>query len=340
MNRGSGLSFFSSLGVPGLLGTFGLHACQTSSSRASNLMQKVVETRLGMGTYITITACNPSKSLLDDAVAGAFALAAEAESIFSRHVADSPVGILNARGYLSDAPAELTDLLRSSVQLALRTDYGFNPAVLPVLEALSAYQVPSVTALPQSVTNDLHRITDPRAVLMEGSTVRLQHANMGISLDGIAKGYIVDQIAATLVSQGVTSFLIDAGGDIRVGPDLPDGKAWNIGVQDAANPGRIITAVSVRSGAIATSGNYESLAVRGYEHLVPVQSKSRGERYPACTSVCVTAPTCTEADSLATALFAMGIERGSVFLASHPAYGCLWQTTEGMISSPGWNCQA
>lgn len=342
MSTVSRRSVLYALGVLGLAGTVGLFSRfrPVPSTRGSDIASppcarsnRVSETQLRMGTYLTITACHRSRLLLDEAMAAAFNSAARAESILTRHATNSPLGVLNTQAELRDAPAEVTSLLQSSLILAQRTGNAFNPAVMPVLEAMESYGVSSANALPSSVSTDVRRLSDPSCVRIEGCRVRLRHAGMGVSLDGIAKGHIVDLVASSLLDRGITSFLIDAGGDMRVGPELPDGIPWRIGIQDADYPARNIMTVLLKAGAIATSGNYESLSVRGYEHLVPMQQKERRPDAPVCTSVSVTAPTCLEADSLATALFAMGIERGAAFMACNPAYSCLWQTSEGRVLS-------
>ena len=93
----------------------------------------------------------------------------------------------------------------------------------------------------------------------------------------------------------------------------------------------------MRSGAIATSSNSDSIESKGYNHLVTLNKQSD----VAPLSATVIAPTCTEADSLATALFAMaqqsGMEKALAFVNGQSNYHCQWQTKEGVVQSAGWS---
>ena len=290
------------------------------------------ETRVMMGTVVTISARNESRLLLDETLEQVFGEMAGAEAVFTRHDSAAPLGVLNGQGVVRDAPAPLVSLLSDSLHLAERTQGGFNPATVPVLDALAVNAVRSVEELPASVLSDLNVLTDPRGIQVKGGTIRLAHSGMGVSLDGIAKGHIVDLAAASLERHGITDFLVNAGGDIRVGSPAGSGRGWTIGIQDGADPARNIRAVRMRSGAMATSGNYESLASRGYNHLVP----SDPSDLSSLAAVTVTAPTCALADSQATALFAMGRKKGTAFIHRQPGCACLWQTEKGVTASADW----
>ncbi|MEF2145106.1 MAG: FAD:protein FMN transferase [Desulfovibrionaceae bacterium] len=322
--------FLYSLGVLGAAGCVGVLPC-LKQEEGGRLPERSV-TKLRMGTFLTIAARHESLTLLDEALESAFQAAYAAESVLTRHAPGSPLGTLNAQGSLRDAPPLLVALLQGALCLARQTRAGFNPATLPALEALSSLGVPTVGALPRSVQRELATLMDPQGITVDGGTIRLKHSGMGVTLDGIAKGRIVDLVAASLERQGVTSYLVNGGGDIRVGSAAAGGKAWRIGIEDAGFPGKNVAGVSLRNRAMATSGNYESRSVKGYDHLVPGQEDCPTK----CLAVTVLAPTCAEADALATALFAMGVERGTEYIRQRPACACLWQTSDGIKASAGW----
>lgn len=328
MSTVSRRQFLYSLGVVGVGAGLGL-----AGFAESGKLSELTKTRLMMGTFVTITVRNESRTLLDEAIEQAFTEIAQAEVLFTRHNSSSPLGVLNEQGVLRDAPGPVVSLLEESLRLARRTQGGFNPATSPVLAALAAHGATSVAALPVTVLADLKAFSDPNGIIVQGNTVRLEKSGMGVSLDGIAKGHIVDLAAASLEGRGVTDYLVNAGGDIRVGPDAATGQGWMVGIQDGAKPAENITTVRLRSGAIATSGNYESLASKGYRHLV----STVGDELSIDASVSVVAPSCTEADSLATALYAMGVEKGTEYINRQPGYACLWQTKNGLVSSLNWS---
>ncbi|SIN79666.1 FAD:protein FMN transferase [Halodesulfovibrio marinisediminis] len=328
--------FLYALGAMGALGPMAPLSRVMAADDLSQL-HKRAETQFRMGTFLSITAYHESKTVLDEAIGAAFNTAAKAEGLFTRYETQSPLGVLNSQGVLKDTPSNVTNLLKRSLVLTQKTNRGFNPAVAPVLHILAKNNVGSLTELPRSLQADLKRLSNPEHVVMKGRTVRLASTEASISLDGIAKGHVVDIVAEELEQQGVHNFLVNAGGDIRIGSSVTVNQEWNIGIQNASSPAENLYTIPLRHRAMATSGNYESLASKGYNHIVPMTSQKLSSNTPECTAVSVMAPTCTEADSLATALFAMGVERGTRFINRHPAYACLWQTSNGSITSTNWS---
>lgn len=134
-----------------------------------------------------------------------------------------------------------------------------------------------------------------------------------LDLSAIAKGFGVDQVAKYLQSEGVGSYLVEIGGEIRVNGSKPDGSAWRLAVEEPTSIGRQVhRVVALGSGAMATSGdyrNYYESAGRRYSHTIDPQS---GEPIShRLASVSVIAEDCMTADALATAFNVMGYEKAN-----------------------------
>lgn len=74
-----------------------------------------------------------------------------------------------------------------------------------------------------------------RVVLDDAArTVQLADAAMRLDLGAIAKGYITDEVKDLLAENGVTTAIIDLGGNVYVmgGSPLREGESWNVGIQD------------------------------------------------------------------------------------------------------------
>ena len=162
-------------------------------------------------------------------------------------------------------------------------------------------------------------LVDYRRVHVDGAndTVRLGRHGMQLDLGGIAKGFAVDQAVAALRAQGVRSGMVNAGGDLGLLGRHPDGDPWVVGVQHPLLPARLLMALSVDRGAVATSGNYLRYRVyngRRYGHLLHPR-----HGYPADTalSMTVVATTAMRADALATAAMVMGRD-GLAWIGSQP----------------------
>jgi thiamine biosynthesis lipoprotein len=115
---------------------------------------------------------------------------------------------------------------------------------------------------------------------------------------GVVKGWAVERAAAALADLAGTDFCLSAGGDMTCRTLDPDGVPWRIGVEDPADPRRVLAVLPVFTGAVATSGT----AHRG-QHLVDARS---GLPPVGVASVTVVAASLTWADIDATAAYAHG----------------------------------
>lgn len=134
-----------------------------------------------------------------------------------------------------------------------------------------------------------------------------------LDLSAIAKGFGVDQVAKYLESEGISAYLVEIGGEIRVNGQKPDGTAWRLAVEEPSGEGRQVNRiVALQQAAMATSGDYrnyyESQGQR-YSHTIdPVTGKPISH---SLASVTVITENCMTADALATAFNVMGFERAN-----------------------------
>ncbi|MGC9497858.1 FAD:protein FMN transferase [Streptomyces sp. WG7] len=117
----------------------------------------------------------------------------------------------------------------------------------------------------------------------------------GLDPCAVVKGWSVQRAAGLLRASGARRFCLNAGGDV-----VAAGGPWRVGVRHPEDAGRLCTVLEVTDGAVATSARYE----RG-DHIVDGRT---GRPATGLLSVTVVAPTLTEADTAATAAFAMGAE--------------------------------
>ncbi|MFF0011847.1 FAD:protein FMN transferase [Streptomyces sp. NPDC005374] len=122
----------------------------------------------------------------------------------------------------------------------------------------------------------------------------------------VVKGWAVQRAARLLTTAGATRFVLNAGGDVLAG-----GGPWRVGVRHPEHADKLCTVLELTDGAVATSARYE----RG-DHILDART---GRPATGLLSLTIVAATLTEADSVATAAFAMGPE-GVEWAASLP--GC------------------
>ncbi|MFW5731509.1 MAG: FAD:protein FMN transferase, partial [Desulfonatronovibrionaceae bacterium] len=133
-----------------------------------------------------------------------------------------------------------------------------------------------------------------------------------LNLSGVAKGFAADAIAKELESLGITSFLIDIGGEVLAGEKKPDGSLWQVGIAvplPQAEADQVVSQISLAGQAVATSGDYRNFFIHNntrYSHIIdpatgfPVRQE--------IISASIKAESCALADALATAALVMNKE--------------------------------
>lgn len=116
-----------------------------------------------------------------------------------------------------------------------------------------------------------------------------------LDFGGIAKGFAVDMAVRVLISEGVTSGLVNAGGDLRV-----FGKnSRPIRLRNPHAPSELIEIGSLENGAIATSGIYFNKRDRQRSHLInPLANSPEEAHIEVSGSFSILAKECVYADAL------------------------------------------
>ncbi|WP_022899471.1 FAD:protein FMN transferase [Humibacter albus] len=121
-----------------------------------------------------------------------------------------------------------------------------------------------------------------------------------IDTDGIVKGWAAQRAADLLANGGATDFCLNAGGDIITRGAPEPGRHWQAGIRDPFEASKLLGVLVLGQGALATSGAYE----RG-NHIDDPRTSATPRTW---ASVSVLDPDLTIADTLATAVYAMGAD--------------------------------
>jgi len=174
---------------------------------------------------------------------------------------------------------------------------------------------------------------------------RLVRRAPGVELDlsAIAKGYAADAIAQALAADQPTGVLVEVGGEVRAFGTAADGGPWRVGVESPVAPGsQLEVVVALTGAALATSGDYRQIRVSDgvtRSHILdPRSGKPLANRV---ASASVIAPTCMEADGVATALMVLGPEAGLAWVEERPWLEALVLVRDGdriaeRHASSGW----
>ncbi len=333
-------SFLKGLGLCGAGLAVGGLACpdEANAARSDRWRARLHdETRLLMGTIVRITVSRASKDQAEQGMGLAFAEMDRLTALFDRHRSGTVIATLNERQSLSDAPLEFVRLVETAQGYSRVTGQAFDMTVQPVLDLMARHGNPKgEMRLSQSELAEALALVDSRGVQVSGGIISFDRSGMGITLDGVAKGHIVDQAARILEEQGLNHYVINAGGDIRCSGEKRPGAAWTVAVEDPSKQGNYQAVISMTSGAIATSGGYERYFDKDREHthlLMP----STGESPRDCVSVTVKAPTAMQADALATSLSVMPQEAALQLVNTLSECECLFVMRNGSrVASRNW----
>ncbi len=285
---------------------------------------KVLSGEPSMGTLVTLTLLSDSVDRAREAMGLAFDEMQRVVDLLNRYDPKSALFVLNERGSLQGPPPELGVVVWGSLRMNQLSGGAFDPTVQPLVDLFRARSLrdSGLRAAADAEVSEARALVDARAVTQSRREISFGKKGMGMTLDGVAKGHVVDRMAEILLSRGIRDFLINAGGDIRAEGLREDGSPWRVGVQDPAKEGALPDIVAVTGGAVATSGSYEIYfdPDRIHHHIV---SAASGASPQESQSVSVLAPTAMQADALATSVFVMEPRAGMAFIDSLPDCACL-----------------
>jgi thiamine biosynthesis lipoprotein len=158
----------------------------------------------------------------------------------------------------------------------------------------------------QAQIDDLLPLVGWGRVVMTPEHVRLPQRGMELDLGGLGKEYAADRAADMCLALGIHGGFVDLGGDIRVIGSRADGSGWRFGIRDPLNAGSLSGELTLASGALATSGDYErgfNAEGKRYGHLLDART---GRPVNHWRSVSVAAPNAVAAGMLATLSMLLG----------------------------------
>lgn len=227
-------------------------------------------------------------------------------------------------------------LVTKALEYAEISNGAFDPTVLPLMSLWGFggdnYRVPSNEEIAETL-----KVVNYRLVKVDqaAGTVFLEKAGMALDLGAIAKGYAVDRMAEALRASKVSSFLINAGGNVLVGGPKPGNKPWRVAIKDPANTDDYIAIYEGTEMSIVNSGDYERFFVENgirYHHIMDPRTG-----YPArvCHGTAIISKSSTVGDALSTTTFILGPEGSQEVLKKFPEVGVLFMTTDGALVKAG-----
>jgi FAD:protein FMN transferase len=245
-----------------------------------------------LGTFVEV-ACRGEASRCIPAIEAAFAAIARVHSLMSVHEKASDLSRLNERAHLE------------AVRVDPETAYVLAAALELHRESGGAFDV---AAGSHGTSDDIH--------MLAGHRVRFARP-LRVNLGGIAKGYAVDRAITEIAAHGITHAVVNAGGDLRV----LGGDAQLIHLRDPGEPVKLHPALTLASGAMATSAGYFARAI-----VDPATGTVSAER----DSASVMAPSAMLADALAKVVLLRG-EGARALLTRYNAHALVLRAVRGAL---------
>jgi len=277
-----------------------------------------------MGTIVTMQVLRPNAQ---HAMDRAFQWFREIEKRCTRFDPSSELMQLTTN---IGAPVPVSNILFEAVRVALLVAEASNGAFDPTLgRAMQQrgfhreYRTGEIVNTPLQVGPDVSYrdvILDPKE-----RTITLLRPLL-LDLGAVAKGMAVDEAANELAE--LKDFAIDAGGDLYLGGNNPQGEPWSIGIRHPRVDRQWIETLRVSNKAVCTSGDYEHP-----DHILDPQTH---EPARSAASVTVVAPTAILADALATAVFALGPDQGVPLLEQLGLEGLIYTPTLERFTTASW----
>lgn len=239
----------------------------------NKVVQKSQSVRL-MGTIIDlfIEHVSPDR-IIDDVIQQL----REYEYRFSANDSKSELMTINKNAGIQPIKVhpQLFELIKIGTYHSCEPNSNLNIAIGPLVQSwrigFDDAKVPSADEI-----DVLLQLTNPKNIILneEHQSVYLKERGMSIDLGALAKGYIADLIITYLKKVGVTTALINLGGNVvALGPSQEsEKKYWNIGIQNPMQPRKHhVAMLKVKNESVVTSGVYErTLENKGkkYHHIL------------------------------------------------------------------------
>ena len=234
------------------------------------------------------------------------------------------------QGTLIPISEETKNLISFTLQIAEETDGALNPAIYPLVRAwgfpTGEYRIPDETELAELLSH-----MDYRKILVEDEKAMLPE-NMEVDFGAVAKGYTGDLVVEAMKEQGVSSAILNLGGNVALIGNSPDGDPWKVGIRSPYGEG-VFGTLEASDCHVITSGGYERYFTgedgKIYWHILDPKSG-----YPADSgiiSATIVGPEGKLCDALSTAVFVMGWERAEDYWRTHDNFEMILVTEDGQI---------
>lgn len=295
---------------PALVGlAFFINGCEQAAAPVVQLQGPT------MGSTYHLTLVAPPGGLPVDAQAQIDALLADVDQTFSTYRNDSELARFNQQQTTAAVAVSppLIEVAREALRIGAASGGALDVTVGPLLKlwGFGGQGVPA-TIPPQEQIDQVRQLTGLDKFELGEGTYRKKLAGLSLDFSSVVAGYAADRMAVMVERWGVTNYLLELTGEMRVKGSHPAGRPWRIAVEKpvAGTERHVERVVELHDIGVATSGDYRNFYLvdgKRYSHTINPQTARPIDHL--MVSVTVLHPSAMTADGWATAFMAMGPER-------------------------------
>ena len=263
-----------------------------------------------MGDQFEISVVGDNHSWAEGCFDAAIAEITRVEKLLSAFGDDSCINEINRSAGIKPvkANAEIFRLIDRSLQISELTHGAFDITYTSAgNDDLAFENAQGRVAIKTMVSNANYK----NVVLnTTEQTVFLKEPGMRIGFAANSKGYAADRAKYILQLQGVSSGVINAGGDLLTWGNQPDNEPWTVAVADPSQEKVAFANVAISNMAVASSVSTEKYATIVDKKLLGSFTPKKGFPVSKIKSVSIISTTAELADAMATPIMAIGINAG------------------------------
>ncbi|HEY4327065.1 MAG TPA: FAD:protein FMN transferase [Mucilaginibacter sp.] len=264
-----------------------------------------------MGDQFEISIVGNDPNWADERIDDAIAEINRVEKLLSTFSDDSTINEINRNAGIKPVKTatEIFRLIDRSLKIAELTHGAFDITYYAAEKEAGThsdgYSNVTETKTALSLINYLNVILDQKA-----QTVFLKEKGMRISFGANIKGYAADRAKYILQMAGVSSGVINSGGDLLTWGMQPDNEPWTIASADPGQQALPFSNIDISNMAIATSIDVQKdMAILNKTYLNNINPK-KGFPVSGIKSVSIISTSAELADAMATPVMSIGINAG------------------------------
>ena len=244
-----------------------------------------------------------------------------------------------SQGTAVKTDSKIIDLLKYSKNLYTKTNGKLNVALGSVLSIWHDYRAqglndPANAVLPPiKLLKNAAPHTRFEDVIIDSAaqTVLIKDKSLTLDVGAIAKGYATEQVAKRMLDNGISGYILNIGGNVKIVGARPDGGKWAIGIEnpDRSSSEAYVEELQLDKMSLVTSGSYQRFYTvngKNYNHIIDPDTLYPAEFFASVSVLCEDSAL---ADGLSTTLFCMPYEDGKKLVEGFEGVHAMWVTPNG-----------